>query len=184
MIHLADISDLLSIYSALCSYSAYSGTRNRRRLPRRFNFKGKSVILSLIALVASTPEVQLDIPDFSSLDTPQEMPSSWIGLYVPKLLDCSGVGSDESVAIERHGLHFYEAEALAQRIVWVDEGRELFMYGLLGGEGSVGPSYYRIRRAEDGKSITFYGGDRLAKISGSDDVPASIPGQKLLRCPG
>lgn len=96
--------------------------------------------------------------DYSSLDTPPEMPPTWIGYYAKDPAACKDDGNLEGVAIERRGLHFYEAAALAQRIVWVDQDRELYMYGLLGGEGSIGPATYRIRLEEDGKAIIFHGG--------------------------
>lgn len=115
------------------------------------------------------------IPDYSDLDTPVETPESWRGYYVADRKFCKDEDYIEGVYIEKKGLHFYEAAALAQRIVWVNDGEELYMYALLGGEGLIGPAKYRIQRAEDGDSIKFFGG------TSADDDTAN--GDLLLKCP-
>lgn len=115
------------------------------------------------------------LQDYSSLDTPPETPVSWRGYYVADRKFCKDESYVEGVYIERKGLHFYEAAALAQRIVWVDQDKELYIYGLLGGEGAVGPAKYRIKRADDGRSIRFYGGESADNENAKGDL--------LLKCP-
>lgn len=130
-------------------------------------------ILLAFAIIFGATQAQAQV--YSSLETPQEMPAGWIGYYVQDLSKCRDDTYLEGVSIERKGLHFYEAAALAQRIVWVNDDEELVMYALLGGEGMVGPATYRIRRSANGKSITFFGGESAADENAAGEV--------LLRCP-
>ena len=103
------------------------------------------------------------------------MPSDWQGYYAKNLAACRDDSYIEGVTIERKGLHFYEAAALALRIVWVNDNEELYMYGVLGGEGTAGPSSYRIKMSPDKRSIDFFGGQ-------SADDENSI-GEHLIKCP-
>ena len=133
------------------------------------------LLLRGVAVISGCMAIPTVAQVYSDLETPAEMPKAWIGYYAKDLTACRSDTYLEGVAIERKGLHFYEAAAFALRIVWVNDGEELYMYGILGGEGTAGPASYRIRRAADGKSIVFFGG------KSADNADAA--GERLIKCP-